>query len=174
MEFNFLEKELPRIWTFATLIAYLLSNTPVLLIFLLNVEIGCQLRGKIFGEDDRLVLEDSDLISISDKLRLVSIGQEVEEEEGRLIPIEGGDDEEKVENKATQEAGLAISDEELARMLQVSGCIFLSFEFFISFLFLTWLWHFMFYFILYFMVLLKRQKKKHLCFSSSLSVKIME
>ncbi|KAM7511832.1 hypothetical protein LguiB_010707 [Lonicera macranthoides] len=72
---------------------------------------------KIFGEDDRLVSEDSDLISISDKLRLVSISEEVEEE-GRLIPIEGEDDEEKVENKATQEAELALSDEELARMLQ--------------------------------------------------------
>uniref|UniRef100_A0A5B7BTB4 Putative peptide-N(4)-(N-acetyl-beta-glucosaminyl)asparagine amidase isoform X1 n=1 Tax=Davidia involucrata TaxID=16924 RepID=A0A5B7BTB4_DAVIN len=58
---------------------------------------------KIFGGDnDRPVSEDSDLASISDKLRLVSVNEEVKEEE----------------KSAVQDAELAKSDEELARMLQ--------------------------------------------------------
>ncbi|PSS10107.1 Peptide-N(4)-(N-acetyl-beta-glucosaminyl)asparagine amidase [Actinidia chinensis var. chinensis] len=54
------------------------------------------------GDDDRLVSDDSDLVSISDRLLLVSISDEVNEE-GKL---------------ADQNAELVKSDEELARMLQ--------------------------------------------------------
>ncbi|KAI8546094.1 hypothetical protein RHMOL_Rhmol07G0089600 [Rhododendron molle] len=58
---------------------------------------------KIFGsDDDRLVSDDSDLASISDRLRLVSVTDEVKQEE----------------NSLDQNVELAMSDEELARMLQ--------------------------------------------------------
>ncbi|KAL7234794.1 hypothetical protein ACSBR1_018283 [Camellia fascicularis] len=55
---------------------------------------------KIFGgDDDRLVSDDSDLLSISDRLRLLSLS----DEEGKSVD---------------QNAELAKSDEEFARMLQ--------------------------------------------------------
>ncbi|XP_058223884.1 peptide-N(4)-(N-acetyl-beta-glucosaminyl)asparagine amidase [Rhododendron vialii] len=58
---------------------------------------------KIFGsDDDQLVSDDSDLASISDRLRLVSVTDEVKQEE----------------NSVDQNVELAMSDEELARMLQ--------------------------------------------------------
>ncbi|KAF7137745.1 hypothetical protein RHSIM_Rhsim07G0075700 [Rhododendron simsii] len=58
---------------------------------------------KIFGsDDDRLVSDDSDLASISDRLRLVSVTDEVKQEE-----ISVG-----------QNVESGMSDEELARMLQ--------------------------------------------------------
>lgn len=58
---------------------------------------------KILGRDDQIVSDESDLASISDKLRLVSI-DEVEEE---IV----AEEKEKLEN-------LAMSDEELARLIQ--------------------------------------------------------
>ncbi|KAF5454644.1 hypothetical protein F2P56_024292, partial [Juglans regia] len=64
---------------------------------------------KIIGaHDDRVVVEDSDLISISEKLRLVPINDEVKEQ--RLS--------ESISNSARNYAELLVSDEELARMLQ--------------------------------------------------------
>ncbi|KAG5539355.1 hypothetical protein RHGRI_019791 [Rhododendron griersonianum] len=58
---------------------------------------------KIFGsDDDRLVSDDSDLASICDRLRLVSVTDEVKQED----------------NSVDQNVELAMSDEELARMLQ--------------------------------------------------------
>ncbi|KAH7863525.1 hypothetical protein Vadar_018624 [Vaccinium darrowii] len=58
---------------------------------------------KIFGsDDDRLVSDDSDLAAISDRLRLVSITDEVKEED----------------KSVEQNVELAMSDEELARILQ--------------------------------------------------------
>ncbi|CAK9170256.1 unnamed protein product, partial [Ilex paraguariensis] len=59
----------------------------------------------IFGDqDDRLVSDDSDLITISNKLRLVSLNGEGKEEEKR---------------KEGKNSELEKSDEEFARMLQV-------------------------------------------------------
>ncbi|KAG6703110.1 hypothetical protein I3842_07G067200 [Carya illinoinensis] len=62
----------------------------------------------ICAHDDRVVAEDSDLISISEKLRLVSINDEVQEQ--RLSK--------SISNSARNDAELLVSDEELARMLQ--------------------------------------------------------
>lgn len=59
---------------------------------------------KILGRDDQIVSEESDLASISDKLRLVS--------------IDGVEEEIAAEKKEKLEKS-AISDEELARILQV-------------------------------------------------------
>lgn len=59
------------------------------------------------GEDDRVLSDDSDLSTISDKLKLVSIDEETKEEE-----------------KGKAEDEFAKSDEELARMLQVYSCLF--------------------------------------------------
>ena len=61
---------------------------------------------KIIGWDgDRAVSDDSDLITISEKLRLVSISE---------------GEEEKSENSiGACSSGIVQSDEELARMLQV-------------------------------------------------------
>lgn len=59
------------------------------------------------GEDDRPISDDSDLIAISDKLRLVSIGEEVKQK-----------GEPSTNQCATQNAELMQSDEELARILQ--------------------------------------------------------
>lgn len=58
------------------------------------------LKQKIFGED-RLLLEDSDLASVSDELRVVSIHDEGSEGVTSAV------------------ADFAKSDEELARLLQV-------------------------------------------------------
>lgn len=61
---------------------------------------------KIVGvDDDRTVSTDSDLASISEKLRLVSIDEEVKEVENQ-------------ESSSGNDAELLKSDEELARMLQ--------------------------------------------------------
>lgn len=59
---------------------------------------------QIIGDDDdqRLVSDDSDLVTISDKLKIVSINEEISSDSGK----------EKEE--------LLKSDEELARMFQVS------------------------------------------------------
>ena len=74
----------------------------------INCDCFDRFPNKIFGhDDDRLVSDDSDLIAISDKLRLVSITDEVKEE-GKLVD---------------QNAELAKSDEELARKLQVSSLV---------------------------------------------------
>lgn len=57
-------------------------------------------------EDDRTVLSDSDLAAISEKLRLISISEDENEEDNK-------------ESSNGNDAELLKSDEELARMLQV-------------------------------------------------------
>lgn len=102
---------------------------------------------KIIGWDgDRSVSDDSDLITISERLRLVSISEEEEEKSEDSV--------------AACSSGDAISDEELARMLQVSysillvlsGCLVLFFVLILTFgdAFIV------------------RQKRMHLCFSNLL------
>lgn len=54
------------------------------------------------GDDDQVVSEDADLASVAEKLRLVSI-----------------DEDEETKKKENSEPKVAMSDEELARLLQV-------------------------------------------------------
>lgn len=74
--------------------------------FIFDIFGGVKIIG---GDGDRAVSDDSDLITISEKLLLVSLSEEGEEKLGN--------------SGATCSSGIAQSDEELARMLQVSCAI---------------------------------------------------
>ncbi|XP_049351094.1 peptide-N(4)-(N-acetyl-beta-glucosaminyl)asparagine amidase isoform X1 [Solanum verrucosum] len=91
--FRFIYKPFPLIYSLFQVLKYQLFS-------LTSVPPDQQ---KILGRDDQIVSDESDLASISDKLRLVSI-DEVEEE---IV----AEEKEKLEN-------LAMSDEELARLIQ--------------------------------------------------------
>ncbi|PIA37637.1 hypothetical protein AQUCO_03000293v1 [Aquilegia coerulea] len=79
---------------------------------------------KLIGEKNIPIIEDSDLNSVSDSLRLITISGEDEEEDGeeressitdaKQITIQGENDKVVVESSSS----FAKSDEELARMLQ--------------------------------------------------------
>lgn len=74
--------------------------------FIFDIFGGVKIIG---GDGDLAVSDDSDLITISEKLLLVSLSEEGEEKLGN--------------SGATCSSGIAQSDEELARMLQVSCAI---------------------------------------------------
>lgn len=70
-----------------------------------NLDVYLQILG---NDDDRSVSDDADLESITDKLKLVTID---EEDEG---------------SKENEDPGASVSDEELARMLQVLTMLLFS------------------------------------------------
>ncbi|KAJ9180117.1 hypothetical protein P3X46_008399 [Hevea brasiliensis] len=69
----------------------------------------------IGGDDDRVVSDDSDLVSISNQLKLVSID---EKDESRLVSIDEEESTTSNGSVAQDNANSLVSDEELARMLQ--------------------------------------------------------
>lgn len=73
--------------------------------FLVDLKFSVQIYA---SEDDRPVASDSDLVTISEKLRLVSINEQ-----------------EKQGESSKHDAEMMKSDEELARLLQVLSALFL-------------------------------------------------
>lgn len=80
---------------------------------------ACYLGFQIIGGDgDRVVLDDSDLVSICNKLKLVSIHEEDKSRQQESTSSTG--------SVAQDNANFMISDEELARRLQVALEILIS------------------------------------------------